>query len=349
MATTLLDYIVFIGRFQPIHRNHEAMIRHAFSKAKNVIILLGSANRPRTIKNPFTVNERIAMIMSAFPQEAKEGRIFFSGINDSTYNDQRWAMNVQSQVDTIIDAVGDDPDSVKIGITGNKDDFTSYYIDMFPQWEYVGPKNLDRSIAHIHASDIRNLYFEGITLRPHIGYMSEPVYNFLMEFKDSSVYRSLVKEHEYIKKYKESWAVSPYPVTFVTVDALVIQSGHILVVKRRAEPGKGLLALPGGFLDQKERIIDGMIRELREETKIKVPAPVLRGCIQKRNVYDDVERSARGRTITNAFLIELPAGPLPRVKGADDAEKAFWMPIADLRSEEFFEDHFDMICDMLGI
>ena len=91
-----------------------------------------------------------------------------------------------------------------------------------------------------------------------------------------------------------------------------------------------------------------MLRELREETKLKVPAPVLKGSIKASHVFDAPNRSQRGRTITHAFLIELPPGPLPVVKGGDDARKAYWKPIGDLKCEEFFDDHYHMIQYMLG-
>jgi bifunctional NMN adenylyltransferase/nudix hydrolase len=106
--------------------------------------------------------------------------------------------------------------------------------------------------------------------------------------------------------------------------------------------------MPGGFLNVGERIRDAVIRELREETGIKVPDKVLRGSIVAQDVFDDPNRSARGRTITHAFLIKLEDGPLPRIKGMDDADKAWWEPIANLKREDFFEDHLDIIISMLG-
>ena len=91
-----------------------------------------------------------------------------------------------------------------------------------------------------------------------------------------------------------------------------------------------------------------MIRELREETGIKVPAPVLVGNIKDTKVFDAIDRSARGRTITHAFKIVLPDGPLPKVKGMDDAEKAQWIPIAEVKSDMTFDDHFDIIQWAIG-
>ena len=135
----------------------------------------------------------------------------------------------------------------------------------------------------------------------------------------------------------------------MTVDAVVVQSGHILLVKRGDMPGKGQLALPGGFLNQNETMLDGAIRELKEETKIKVPVPVLKGSIKESKTFDAPNRSSRGRTITQAFFIDLGVGELPKVKGADDAEKAFWVPFNEVKQEKMFEDHFHIIDNFINI
>ena len=150
--------------------------------------------------------------------------------------------------------------------------------------------------------------------------------------------------------YKKQYASLPYAPVFVTTDAVVICSGHVLMIKRRSEPGKGLWAMPGGFLNAStdRSVQDAMIRELREETGIKVPAPVLIGSIVRSKVFDAIDRSARGRTITHCFRIDLPNGDLPKVKGMDDAEKAQWIPISELDSSVCFEDHYEILTTMIG-
>ena len=131
---------------------------------------------------------------------------------------------------------------------------------------------------------------------------------------------------------------------------VVVQSGHILLVERKARPGKGLFALPGGFVDQGETLINACIRELREETRLKVPEPVLHGSLKGQRVFDDPYRSARGRTITHAFMFDLkPDTSLPKVKGGDDAKSAFWLPLSALQPERLFEDHFHIIRAMTGM
>ena len=66
-------------------------------------------------------------------------------------------------------------------------------------------------------------------------------------------------------------------------------------------------------------------------------------------MFDAIDRSPRGRIITHAFHILLPDGDLPKVKGQDDADKARWVPIAEVRSEECFEDHHAIISFFVNV
>jgi bifunctional NMN adenylyltransferase/nudix hydrolase len=172
-----------------------------------------------------------------------------------------------------------------------------------------------------------------------------------MKWTETESFTRLKEEYNYLQDYKACWAVAPYPVTFVTADAVVIKSGHVLVVKRGGNPGKGLVALPGGFVNQNESLDAACLRELKEETKIKVSTDKLIAARQANHVFDHPQRSLRGRTITHAYLFDLgKEGNLPTVKGSDDAEEAFWMPIGDVYSNEtaFFEDHRSIILYFLG-
>jgi bifunctional NMN adenylyltransferase/nudix hydrolase len=158
-------------------------------------------------------------------------------------------------------------------------------------------------------------------------------------------YQDRCEEYKFIEDYKKQWANAPFPPTFVTTDAVVVQSGHVLVVRRKFNPGKGLIALPGGFIRGNEKIQSAAIRELKEETGIRVDAEDLVNNIVDNKVFDHPNRSLRGRTVTHAFYIRLKDGKLPHIKANDDAERAFWMPLADvvLLENEFYEDHAQII------
>ena len=342
MTTRKYDYAVFIGRFQPFHIGHKQVIDTALSMADTVIVVIGSSNQPRTPKNPWSVPERAGMIIGGSFSGEDLKRIRIVKAQDQS-NDQKWTSSIQ---DAVMQATLKDgwKDKLNIAIIGHDKDNSSYYLKMFPQWTLV-----DHEINEVvHATDLRELYFEGMNLKFLQSVVPSNVFSMLKMFRDTPTFQTLVDDYNYIKAYKKSWEAAPYAPIFVTVDACVVQSGHVLLVKRRASPNKGAWALPGGFVNQKEKLEDAMIRELREETKIKVPDPVLRGNIKSTKVFDAPDRSSRGRTITHAFHIELPPGELPKVKGSDDAEKAVWVPLTEIKGENMFEDHFFIIEHFIG-
>jgi len=336
------SYIVYIGRFQPPHHAHIKIIKQALEQAtEGVIILIGSAKQPRTIKNPFTYEERRQMILSSLP-EYQHKILHFAPLRDIPYNDQKWASEVQRLANEV------SYPNQNHGIIGHSKDESSYYLKMFPQWELVEVGNIE----DINATKIRKaLFAEESDFDLNIGRnLPTAIHDWIKAFMLTPWYEQLVREYKFISNYRKSWETSPYMVTFVTVDAVVIQSGHVLLVRRRAEPGRGTFALPGGFVGRNESLIEAALRELREETRIKVPAPVLQGNIKCCRVYDHPKRSLRGRTITHVYLIELPSGPLPKVKGGDDADKAKWIPLNTVAQMEdlLFEDHYSIIEDILG-
>lgn len=345
------DFLVFIGRFQPAHNAHIEIIREALDQANNVIVCIGSAFQPRTPKDPFTAEEREEMISSAIPET---DRLFFQYIADKKYNDQQWALDVQDGVSEIV-VTSSYVFPAKIGIIGHQKDDSTFYLDMFPQWDFINIENIE----DLHATSIRDYYFnsvwdnedgEDVFSEMCEDHLNTNIFQYLLDFRKTDEYDFLKEEFSFIQKYKSAWDHSPYAPTFVTCDGVVVQSGHILLVQRRAAPGAGLWALPGGFVDQMETIEHAVIRELREETKLKVPTPVLKGSIKDQKVFDHPMRSLRGRTITHAYLIELNPGPLPPVKGGDDAAKAKWFPISEVMdmSEKLFEDHADIINYFVG-
>jgi len=333
------DTLVLIGRFQPLHNAHLEIIKRCTALTDQLVVIAGSAKQPRTYKNPWTFDERARMIKAA--TAGLSMRVYVEPNIDTIYNDQAWAVRVQGIVSKYA-ALGD-----KIGVIGHKKDESSFYLDMFPQWEF---ENVDE-IEPLSAVNIRDLYFKRNANMAFIrGVVPETTFDFLMKFKETPEYEQVINEREFVERYKQQYASLPYPPVFVTTDAVVIQSGHVLMIRRRSEPGKGLWALPGGFLNANtdKSVESAMLRELKEETGIKVPVPVLKGSIVRSRVFDAIDRSARGRTITHAFQIVLPDGELPKVKGMDDAEKARWVPIAEVKSEECFEDHYEILQHFVG-
>jgi bifunctional NMN adenylyltransferase/nudix hydrolase len=337
-----------IGRFQPIHEGHMTVLKQAFEAAQHVIILVGSSNRAPSLKNPLDFQDRSVFITMALKEEYGEARFTIKPIDDFTYDDQKWVTQVQVQVGELI---GKSYRSINtVALVGYEKDDTSYYLKMFPQWDYV---EVDQE-GIMSATDIREcLYSMDVPdfVENCKKVMCPAVLNTLATLKWAGRFRGLTDEYNFIKKYKASWKFAPYAPTFVTSDMVVIESGHILLIERGAYPGKGLWALPGGYINQNETVEDCAIRELKEETKIKVPVPALRGCIKRKAVFDKPNRDPRGRYITHAFLIELPTQEkgLTKVKGGDDAARAKWFPLSELEDlkEKMFLDHWDIVQNLL--
>lgn len=343
----MFDLLVFIGRFQPFHNEHKRVIDTALSKARNVLVLVGSSGKARTVRNPFTFQERAYMIHKSYNFLE---RLHIEPIRDKTYNDTAWIKQVQDVVTRKAIEVNNPPfinlhGPGRVGLIGASKDATSYYLKLFPQWESVNVP-ID---CPVNATEIRNSYFENeeVTMAADL---PPSVSEWLEGFLCTEECETLRREHWFAKSYEQQWEAAPYPVKHLTVDAVVEQSGHILLVKRKSEPGKGLWALPGGHLEMDETLEDGVIRELREETGIKVPGPVLKGSIHATHVFDDPHRSNIGRVVTFASYIKLRDDTsLPRVKGADDAEKAKWVPISEIAEDKLFDDHFHIIQYFLGL
>jgi bifunctional NMN adenylyltransferase/nudix hydrolase len=342
MQTPQYDWLIFIGRFQPYHRGHHHVATEALKKTRNLLFVLGSHDKARSTRNPFATDERIEIIKSCFP--AHDPRIHFGVQHDHTYNDDRWVASLQDVVHSHVFAKFN-PRPIKIGIVGHDKDHSTYYLHKFPQWDFVPVEPVEDFSATI----FRDRWLNGrLTPDDFISVAHADAFYRYAELNEGW----LVSEYETIQQYKRSWQAAPFPPTFQTVDAVVVQSGSILLVQRRASPGRGLWALPGGFVNQKETLKQAVIRELYEETRISVPKPVLQGSITKQLTFDDPDRSERGRTITEAYLFRLEdRGALPKIKGGDDAAKAFWVTFNEVRTRRsmLFEDHYAILEVMVGL
>lgn len=171
---------------------------------------------------------------------------------------------------------------------------------------------------------------------------------FLEEYVKSEAYHNMMAEQTQYANEKLMWGMAPYPVTFVTTDAVVTHRASILMIRRKNHPGKGLWALPGGFLGQKEWVRDSIIRELREETRIAVANEDLLRIMQPIKVFDNPSRSLRGRVITHAARFNLDHLGLtkrPKVRADDDAEAVRWFSLGEIMKADnsLFEDHAEII------
>ena len=133
-----------------------------------------------------------------------------------------------------------------------------------------------------------------------------------------------------------------YPRPAVTADCVVMTNEPIpkvLLIQRGANPFKGAWAFPGGFMNMDETTEECAIRELEEETGLKVAT------VHQIGAYSKVDRDPRGRTITVAYLAIINSPE--EVKGQDDAANAAWFDLTNLPHLAF--DHYDIIKDAAAV
>lgn len=131
-----------------------------------------------------------------------------------------------------------------------------------------------------------------------------------------------------------------YPRPAVTADCVVVtreKEPQVLLIQRGNPPFKGCWAFPGGFMNMDETTEQCAIRELEEETGLKVSE------LQQIGAYSKVDRDPRGRTVTIAYLVRVDK-PVA-VIGQDDAAQAEWWPLSALPQLAF--DHEDIMRDAL--
>lgn len=341
---------VFIGRFQPFHIGHMNVVDSALAQADSLLILVGSSYRPRSWKNPFTYNERVAFIRKSTEGAAKP--IATLPLVDTLYNDRAWTTNVRTAVTLHMRKEGLDPNYTEVLLVGLEKDKSSQYLNWFPSWalKSVSPSMHDMGV--ISATDFRKgLFFAdddtAIRLTDRFGHQQVITVQGWMAEMPAAV-ETIRKEGAFVRSYQDrigtAEKVYGYPIPINTADAVVIQSGHILMVERKMEPGKGLWALPGGHIDPDETAEEASLRELYEEAGLDMPKGAMQGRLRARRVFDHPERSERGWVRTEAFVYELQdRKTLEKLKAGDDAANARWVPITEITPDTIFEDHFDII------
>jgi 8-oxo-dGTP diphosphatase len=122
-----------------------------------------------------------------------------------------------------------------------------------------------------------------------------------------------------------------YPRTpIVGVGAVVVEAGRVLLVRRGREPLKGKWSLPGGMLELGESLQAGVVREVEEETGLRVEAVELVELLDRivREESADGER-VRFHYVIADYLCQVIGGAL---KAGSDTEAVRWVERAEWNS-----------------
>lgn len=132
--------------------------------------------------------------------------------------------------------------------------------------------------------------------------------------------------------------MSKYHYPAGAVDVIIEKDDKLLLIRRKNEPFKGLLAIPGGFVNEGEKVEDTAVREMTEETNLTIePTDIL-------GVYSDPKRDPRGHVISIVFIGKIIAG---EVRAGDDADSFEWVSYKELKNKQIVRtfDHLKIMED----
>lgn len=335
---------VLIGRFQGYHKYHHKHIQKAASENDIVLVLIGSSNARRSIKNPFTFAEREAMIRENIMMDCAidHNKIVLLPSYDIPYDDASWANSIVDLVDSYM---RESMEHFLVSIYGSEKDQSSFYLKMFPEWELRIDNDIDMEFG---STNFRESWFKA---KQTVNFVEQLVTNdTLLWLYNNWIYNSDIQgEWDYYEKEKVTFGNYPYPetLTFSCADAVVRCHNKVLMIRRKNNPGKGCLALPGGFKNRNETFLDAALRELAEETGLDIRRDHNKFLVSTR-LFDSPYRSLGIPRSTLAVYFDMSRhfnkGEYPAIQASDDAASVEWVSIDGLfLSTEVYDDHAAII------
>jgi ADP-ribose pyrophosphatase YjhB (NUDIX family) len=133
----------------------------------------------------------------------------------------------------------------------------------------------------------------------------------------------------------EKQSNNPIPV----VDVIIQQDSEVLFTKRKKEPFKGYLGLPGGFMNIGETIEEAARREVKEETSLDIELIDILG------IYSDPQRDPRGHIMSTVFIGRVPSNENAKIKAVaqDDASQLEWIDLQTVDDKRLAFDHKNIL------
>lgn len=218
---------VLIGRFQPPHRAHLALMQQALELAGELVIVLGSAHSARTTRNPLLDAERRALIAEMLRSENIDpDRIRFESVPDVLYNLPLWVDLVQRAVN-----------AEQALLAGFDKDASSFYLKLFPGWQTLELQvTLDTNATAIRKAMFRRDWAQvgqGVTPAVLAG---------LLAFARTDAFNELLADQYATQHLAHLYPANTGPIR--SAAALLVFGDQMLLYPRWERPGLGLWSLP---------------------------------------------------------------------------------------------------------
>lgn len=270
------------------------------------IFVIQNAFEPRSVLHPFLSEERLSLLKKSLPKQIKYATILQPNFFTEESQDENKYFSLMKEIDSLNIDLGD-----------------IHYATNYQKPEKYHDLILSFGVMNVLSTNVPIPYLD-----------------FIKTFRKTKEYRMLCNEDFAIKNNKREKNF------YVAGDSCILSEDHVLLIKRKGSIGTNNWALPGGHIGSNEEIIKGAFRELKEETKINLTFDEYSSCIYKTKLFDNPNRSIKGRTISQVYYLKIPK--MLDVIAADDASEVFWFPVADifeslLLKDCFFEDHYEII------
>jgi bifunctional NMN adenylyltransferase/nudix hydrolase len=178
---------VYIGRFQPFHNGHLATLRSALERFDKVVVVIGSATECLTERNPWSADQRAAMLLDALTL-SERGRVWITAQPDMPDDNTAWALSIQEKV-TFLKKVAK-MDEAGTFVTGFQKSDTEY-LRYFPWWQF----RPSEQYVDVSATEIRKEYFSPWRSAIHLFDKVPPsIAGFLLAYQSTWGYSYMVGE-----------------------------------------------------------------------------------------------------------------------------------------------------------
>ena len=131
------------------------------------------------------------------------------------------------------------------------------------------------------------------------------------------------------------------PLPVVGVGGVVVRDGRVLLARRGKEPLYGRWVVPGGTVELGETLEEALVREMQEETGLRVePLEVL-------TVFDRIQRDG-DRVVYHYVIVDYLCRWLEgEARAASDALEVAWAGPADLPAYDLPPKALEVVTDAL--
>jgi bifunctional NMN adenylyltransferase/nudix hydrolase len=319
------DFCVFIGRFQPFHKGHQHTVKIALQQSKKLIVVLGSYRLAPAPRVPWDACDRKKMILAAF-EKAQHQRFLFVFVRDRLHCEDLWKQNILGEISKHTST------QQKIALIGHCKDSSSFYLKMFPNWDFIETNNY----KNIHATDFRENFFlqkNSLSLYKDI---PDGTAKWLRKYQKTKSFQNIKDQFLWISKKRDQ--------DVVICSAFVFCGRYILLVKRQTPLCQNLWSLPEIVSLGQESLLKLSLQAVQKETCFQWMEK-LESCYCAEAYFECAENSSLGRQRKYVFCYKWADPLLPEVFPGQEIKNVEWILLDDLylREHEMYSDTFQMI------